>query len=372
MQLNVINHLGAVRRGRGVGAADLARRVGVSRQTIYAIEAGTYMPNTEVSLKLARALEVSVEELFALAEESGRPQPPLQAEVLSTGPVPPGQPVQLCRLGDRLIGIPVNAVPYFLPEADGVAGKPGSRRKADVLVFSPEESFAKRIILAGCDPALGLLGRMVERLSGVEVVTAPASSKLALDWLKACKVHIAGTHLKDGQTGEFNTPIVQRDYPGEDFTVVTFARWEEGFVTAPGNPKRIRDVADMAGSGLRFVNRETGSGSRALFESLLQQRDIAATTVAGHDRIALGHLAAAYAVRCGDADCCIATRSAARAFGLDFIPLQSERYDFALRRSALEFVAIQSFLDVLQKASLRRKLEALAGYDTTDTGAVVM
>jgi len=373
MQTSVVNQLNAVRRSRGIGAADLAQRVGVSRQTIYAIEAGTYVPNTEVSLKLARALEVSLDDLFALAEDKGEAQAPLHAEVLSAAAPAQGQAVQICRLGERLVGIPANAAPYFLPEADGVVAKPGSKGgDADVMVFAPEESFAKRVVLAGCDPALGLLGRTVERLSGVEMIPAPASSGLALSWLKAGKIHIAGTHLKDSETGEFNVPFVQREFPGEDFTVVTFARWEEGFVTGEGNPKRIREVSDLAGGGVRFVNREAGSGSRALFDSLLERHGIAASAVAGHDRIANGHLAAAYAVRWGGADCCIATRSAAQAFGLDFVPIQSERYDFVLRRSSLELVAIQSFLDVLRKASLRRKLEVLAGYDTAQTGAVVV
>jgi putative molybdopterin biosynthesis protein len=93
--------------------------------------------------------------------------------------------------------------------------------------------------------------------------------------------------------------------------------------------------------------------------------------VAGYQTIAHGHLAAAYAVDAGEAECCIATRSAARIFGLDFVPLQSERYDLVLRRSVLELPSMQGFLDVLQTAVLRRKLELLAGYDPSHTGQIV-
>jgi molybdate-binding protein len=87
--------------------------------------------------------------------------------------------------------------------------------------------------------------------------------------------------------------------------------------------------------------------------------------------VAFGHLAAAYCVFAGNADVCLATRSAARAFGLDFVPLQSERYDLVMRKRTANLPAVKAFLDVLQRATLRRKLEVLAGYDTSHTGTLV-
>ncbi|MBA3973429.1 MAG: molybdate metabolism transcriptional regulator [Candidatus Solibacter sp.] len=371
MQSSVKNQLGAVRRGRGVGAAELARRAGVSRQTIYAIEAGSFVPNTEVALRLAHELEVTVDALFTLEAEGPFERKPIKAEVLSPGAPVSGQGVQVCRVGDRLVSVPVNAAPYFLPEADGIIAKPARKAgTAALLMFAPEERSTKRLALAGCDPATGLLARTVERESGVEVITAAASSRLALNWLREGKVHVAGSHLKDPETGEFNLPILRRDYPGEDFAVVTFARWEEGFVTARGNPANIRTAADLARPSIRLVNREVGAGSRALLDNLLAQAGIPSVKVHGYERIAFGHLAAAYAVHNGEADCCIATRAAARAFNLDFIPIQSERYDFVIHRGSLDLPAVRSFLDVLMKAKLRRKLEVLAGYDTAQTGVV--
>ena len=96
-----------------------------------------------------------------------------------------------------------------------------------------------------------------------------------------------------------------------------------------------------------------------------------AQKVQGYDRVAYGHLAAAYCVVSKEADVCLATRSAARTFGLDFIPLHSERYDLVMRKRTTELPAVKAFLDVLQRATLRRKLEVLAGYDTSQTGTVV-
>src|SRR5215471_2525748 len=294
MKPRVENRLGQIRKSRGVGASDLARRVNVSRQTIYAIEAGTYVPNTEVALHLARELEVTVDELFALQEGSRTSPESLAAEVLSASAPEKGQPVRICQLGSRWIGVPVTASPYYMPEADGIIKRTGrGNGRADLVVFAKEEAAQKRLVLAGCDPATSLLSRMVEKISGVEVVAAAASSKLALSWLREGKVHIAGSHLEDPKTGEFNLPFIKSEFPNEDFMVVTFARWEEGFVVKPGNPKNIRKPEDLGKRNVRFANREPGSGSRALLDQYLEKTGVDAHKIQGYDRIAYGHLAAA-------------------------------------------------------------------------------
>src|SRR4051812_44276370 len=116
----VANQVEQIRKGRGVSASDLARRVNVSRQTIYAIEAGAYVPNTEVALRLARELEVTVDELFSLQQGNlGSPES-LSAEVLSASVLEKGQPVRICQLGSKWVSVPVTASPYYMPEADGV------------------------------------------------------------------------------------------------------------------------------------------------------------------------------------------------------------------------------------------------------------
>ncbi len=368
----VENRLSQIRKSRGIGASDLSRRVNVSRQTIYAIEAGTYVPNTEVALHLARELEVSVDELFSLQQASPQSSESLAAEVLSVSPHAAGHPVRICQVGSRWVGVPVSASPYYMPEADGIIKRPAKAgARADLVVFAKDEASQKRLVLAGCDPATSLLANMVEKVSGVQIVSAAASSKQALAWLKEGKAHIAGSHLEDAKTGEFNLPYIRKEFPDQDFTVITFARGEEGLVSAPGNPKGLRKIEDLARKKIRFVNRETGSGSRALLDKLLEKAGMEASKITGYDRVAFGHLAAAYFVLSGDADACLATRSAARTFGLDFIPLHSERYELVMRKRTADLPAAKAFLDVLQRAALRRKLEVLAGYDTSQTGALV-
>lgn len=220
MKTRVQNRLGQVRRSRGIGASDLARRVRVSRQTIYAIEAGTYVPNTEVALNLASELEVTVDELFSLQAGSRKAPESLAAEVLSAAVPAKGQPVRICQIGSRWVSVPASASPYYMPEADGIIKRPGRMNgRADLIVFAKDEAAQKRLVLAGCDPATGLFSHMVEKISGVEIVSAAASSKLALRWLSEGKVHIAGSHLEDPKTGEFNLPFLRKEFPGEDFSV---------------------------------------------------------------------------------------------------------------------------------------------------------
>src|SRR5579871_580765 len=109
----VESRLPQVRKSRGISAADLAKRVGVSRQTIYAIEAGTYVPNTEVALCIAHELEVTIDELFALEQSLPKPEF-LAADILSGGSPAKGQPVRVCRVGSRWVGVPVSSSPYYM------------------------------------------------------------------------------------------------------------------------------------------------------------------------------------------------------------------------------------------------------------------
>src|SRR5690349_8045722 len=135
----VQSRLAEIRKSRGVGASDLARRVKVSRQTIYAIEAGTYVPNTVVALRLAHELEVSVDDLFSLHVTGGQAPASLSAEVLSSSPAAQGQPVRICQVGSRWVSVPVSATPYYMPEADGIVKRARAGARADLVVFAKDE-----------------------------------------------------------------------------------------------------------------------------------------------------------------------------------------------------------------------------------------
>ena len=145
--------------------------------------------------------------------------------------------------------------------------------------------------------------------------------------------------------------------------------WEQGLLVARDNPKRLLGIEGLARAGLRLANREKGSGSRQLLDDRLRAAGIAARNVTGYrERPAGGHLEAAWRVHVGLADCCVATRSAARAFGLGFLPLTSERYDLLIREEHLGLGALERLLETLSHSALRRELEGLCAYDTRETG----
>lgn len=363
------NLLQDVRKKRGLSAADLAKRVGVSRQTIYAIEDGTFVPNTTISLRLAHTLDVTVEQLFELEEERGHES--LGAELLAgeADGIETGQLVRLCRVNNRLVAAPVPSFAAFLPGADGIVSESvGARVSVSPAVDGPQKY--NRLLLAGCDPALSLLTEMLH-YPGMEIVAVPGSSRCALNWLKQGRVHIAGSHLLDHATGDYNVPFVKQLFPRGGVQVVTFAAWEQGLVVARGNPKSVKAVSDLANRHVTVVNREKGSGSRDLLDKELRKAGIPAPSIAGYKSCANGHLAAAYAVAAGIADCCVATRSAARRFGLDFVPLALERFDLSFSKASRELPAANALLDLLTHSILRRKLNTLAGYDTAHTGEVL-
>jgi putative molybdopterin biosynthesis protein len=369
----IANNLAAIREQRGLSASALARMVGVSRQTIYAIQGGSYIPNTAVGLRLARALAVSVEDLFRLPETL-KPQCHCKSVRLlpSMGDLQPGQPVQLCDVDRHLVAAPSAPPCWYLPASDAViAGRSPVRTKAEVQLHEPETDFRNRLLLAGCDPAMTVLARYLQS-AGIELVLVHENSSQSLSLLKRGHVHIAGTHLRDEKTGESNLSAVHQMFPANSVAAISFATWEEGLVVANGNPKHIQGVQDLARKTVTFLNREPGAGSRLILDTRLKRLKLDPKRVPGYDRTAPGHLAAAWEVKRGAADCCIATEAAARVFGLEFIPLETSRYDLILRKQHLQLPAMGALFDVMNRLNFRVELNKVGGYNTAATGARIL
>ncbi len=370
--MSVNTHLAEIRQSRGLSAAELAGKSGITRQTIYAIEAGAYVPNTAAALRLARVLGVTVEDLFHLPEEPPVAPAAIEIDLVSEDDAARvGQPVQLARVGSRAVGVVRSPLLWELPPADAFLLGGGARnRKTRVRPFQPLGLLNKRLIVAGCDPGMSVLARHALK-AGVELVMVHANSSRALAMLKSGLIHVAGSHLRDEATGESNLTAVKKQFPRGSAVVVNLATWEQGIVVAKRNPKSIRGVEDLARRGVRLINREPGAGSRALLDAALARLGITRGQVEGYGTIAHGHLPAAWQIRMGNADACIATRAAARVLGLDFIPLVHERYDLVLRKPFLALPAVESLLDTLGRAGFRRELEVLGDYDTRDAGKVM-
>jgi len=362
-----------LRQIRGLGATEIARRVGVSRQTIYAIESGDFVPNTAVALQLARLLEVSVEELFLIRANAADQQAGnTRAELLATGreTYSAGELVRIGRIGSRVIAAPAARFLTFLSEADGAISKQ-SKARATIRTVPGSVPNEGCLIVAGCDPALSVLASDLKS-AGVDVINVPCSSRTALNWLRNGLVHVAGTHLRDRESGQYNLPLVASLFEKKSVRAVTFAEWEQGLVVRRGNPRCIRSVADLAGSQTTIVNREKGSGARDLLDSSLRAAGISSRSVGGYDRLVPSHMAAALAVANSQADCCVATVSAAKCLGLGFVPLSKERFDLIVASSEMDTVGMRALFEVLNRAKLRRKLAMLAGYETRHTGETLI
>ena len=368
--IEVHTNLAELRTKRGLGAQQLAAKVGISRQTVYAIEAGTYVPNTAVSLKLALALETTVEEIFQIANEDQVPDEIAEATVLGySESMAPGQPMRLCSVDGHIVAVAPESGGLGLPPADAVLLEVprNGKRNAKIRILSDKWKKSPRILLAGCDPSVSLLAQSLQT-QGCELVVAYENSSRSLEFLHEGLVHVAGTHLVDKASGKTDLSPITKMFGRTTVAVFSYAIWEEGLVIARGNPKRIAGIADLARKDVRFTNREPGAGCRRLLDDLLLELGIAAKHVKGYERVIAGHFPAARLVENGEVDCCISTRAVARALALDFIPLAQKPYHLVIRRTKLSYPPIQALLETLGHASFRREVEVCTGYNMRTAG----
>jgi putative molybdopterin biosynthesis protein len=177
------------------------------------------------------------------------------------------------------------------------------------------------------------------------------------------EAHMAPIHLLDEQTGEYNTSYIEKYLGNRKIALVKGVKRQQGFMVAKGNPKNIRSIEDLARKDVVFVNRQKGSGTRILTDYLLKKNHIDNSLIKGYDRDMTTHMAVAAAVSAGTADVGVGVFSAAKAMGLDFIPIGVEEYDFAIPEQFMETEMIRAFLEVLRSEDFRKILEELGGYE---------
>jgi putative molybdopterin biosynthesis protein len=180
--------------------------------------------------------------------------------------------------------------------------------------------------------------------------------------------HLAGSHLLDPDSGAYTLPYVDRILAGRETAVVRLVHREQGLLVAPGNPLGLTGIADLARSGLRYVNRQRGAGTRVLLDYELARAGIDPEGIVGYGREEPTHLAVAAAIAADRADCGMAVRAAARAFELDFVPVAREPYDLVLERDSLELGVLEPLWRLLDSAAFRAEVEQLGGYDTAEMG----
>ena len=368
------NRLREKRQALGLSQKQLADLAGITRQAVSAVEANHYSPATSVALHLARALRCRVEDLFSI--KSGGEV--VEGELMGSLPDGPGpMRAQVTQIGERLLVRPLDGVGELMSltaTADGliiIAASPKSKR-VKVKLLKDRDTVRRKIVVAGCDPAMFLAAEHLRKQDKDNLVPCLMGNSIALGALKRGEVHAAGVHLADERSGVWNLPDLQRSLGDMDCMVVTFAHWEEGLIVRQGNPKRIRGVAHLTRPNVRLVNREKGSGARRLLDRQLQTAGIPTTRVKGYGDEVLSHLEVASRVKAGLADVGVGVRAAAAICGLDFIPLQRERYDLVIPKTHYETLpGLRTLLDTIVSKPFREELEALGGYDTRESGKVV-
>ncbi len=373
---NFSNHLKLLRTQKGFSQGELAARAGITRQAISAIESSLYLPTTAVALHLASVLACRVEDLFNIrtAEDivEGKLIGHLPQRDVKASPIR----VKVSTVGSRTVVRPIAGlgdVLSFTVPADGyVVEAHGQTSGATVRVklSRDRQAIEQAISVAGCDPAIFLAGEhMRRRKDHTSLVGWTMGSMAALRALQQGEVHVAGLHLFDPTTGESNLPFLRRALKGSNYEVITFATWEEGLLVRAGNPKSIRAVSDVADPFVTLVNREEGAGARLLLDQRLRTAGINYHQVRGYGTIVASHFEVARAIASRQADVGVGIRSAAQLFELDFVPLQTARYDLVVPKSYLKsHPTLAHLFETLVSRPFRNEIEALGGYDTSQTG----
>ncbi len=365
------NSLKQIRIRLGLSQQDLAKVVGVSRQTISGVESGQYAPSATIALRLAKVLGCQVEDVFWLEEDSLR----VEATPSQTLPVEQDVRFTLARVGKKLIAYPLlgeNAFRTEMIPADGEGWGQTENATVQVKLWGQPEALDQTVAVAGCTPVLSLWARVAEYwYPNLRVYWSFANSMDALERLCRGEVHIAGMHLYSPETDSYNVSFVQEAVNNQKAVLINLGVWEEGLLVAPGNPKKLKTVADLADPKVTMINREIGSGSRQLLEHLLNQANIPFQAVQGFNIVVNNHVAVARAVASGNADAGVSTQALAKAFGLSFVPLHKSRYDLVVLKDYLAETPVQQLLNTLGHRRLHSQLTALGGYDTSQTGEVV-
>lgn len=240
--------------------------------------------------------------------------------------------------------------------------------EAELLV--PKQDLLNTLVFIGShDMTIDLLSDEIRRRGrDLRIASGNVGSLGGLIALRKEICHMAGTHLLDVSTGEYNLSYIERYLKGVKVAVFRLVRREQGLILAKGNPKGIRGLNDLAGEEVRFVNRQPGSGTRVLLDFKLASLGIDPGSIKGYDHEEYTHMAVAVDVLSGAADCGLGIFAASRALDLDFIPIEEEEYDLVIPQALLYDRNIQAVLETIRSRAFRERVAALGGYDPSRSG----
>ncbi len=314
------------------------------------------------------------------------PRPTLPVHPSQNLPSKPGLTefirVTLGRVGDRVMATPLPrgaGTITSLVRADGLLKIPAlsegleeDRPVEAELLVPPEDIEGTLVVLGSHDNTLDLLATLLRRRDPrLRLSSGHVGSLGGLMALRQGRAHLGGSHLYDPETNSYNVPYIQKYLADMPLKLINLAWRQQGFIVVPGNPQNIRTVADLTRPGVRFINRQRGAGTRLLLDFLLTQAGLDPAALQGYDREEYTHMAVAANIKSGTADAGLGILAAARALGLDFVPLTPERYDLVVPVPTFEDPRFQALLAVIRSGEFKTGAEALGGYDLKDCGKIV-
>ena len=289
--------------------------------------------------------------------------------------------VKLGRVRERMVATPIQrgaGVIMSLVRADGLVKIPRlsegveAGTQVTVNLLRPLEAIEHTIVATGShDLVLDLIASELTGTGGVSFASSNVGSLGGLRAIDRGEAHLAGTHLLDEESGEYNVSFLRRYVRNQCVVLVNLVHRVQGFIIPKGNPASIESLNDLAREDIVFVNRQRGSGTRVLLDYKLVAAGIDTQQVAGYEREEYTHLAVAAAVAGGRANVGLGILSAARAIGMDFIPLFDERYDLAIPEDIYDSKLLAPMLQLIQSSDFRVKVEELGGYDAGQMGEVI-
>ena len=289
--------------------------------------------------------------------------------------------VRMGYVNDRLIASPLSrgsgVVTSFM-KADGIVEIPQgvegyeSGESVRVRLLRPEDEFRRSIVAIGShDPLLDELSELLRLEFGdISMGSAHVGSMGGLLAVRRGEAHLAGTHLLDEETGEYNLSFIRKFFRGGGVRLIECVKRTQGLILQKGNPKSIAGVADLDKNGIRYVNRQKGSGTRILIDFLCRENGVDVSGIYGYDREEYTHTSVAALIAADSADAGLGVFSAAKLYDLDFVPICQEQYDLLIPDHAWDLPLVQMLISVLKSEAFRQRLEALGGYITENPGEV--
>jgi len=288
--------------------------------------------------------------------------------------------VTLGKVGDRVVAAPLSrgaGVITSLVRADGIVRIPSgvqglqAGEQVNVHLYRPSLDIEHTILIQGShDLTIDLIAQYLS-YRGARLSSANLGSLGGLIALKRQESHLAGSHLLDPETGEYNISYIKEYLPDVPVIVVALIFREQGLMLPKGNPKAIRNLSDLTREDVIFINRQRGAGTRVLLDYHLKDMGISNETIRGYEREEFTHLAVAAAVSSGLADCGLGIHAAAAALGLDFLGLFQERYDLVIPKTHYESSLLTPLLEILKDQDFRQAVDVLPGYDTSIMGEII-